>query len=188
MDEPRCVGLDQSARFIRSAAALQDNELLRYTVPLEGELKSFHETSLASHGLGDFTERCSFVQNDPCNLDPKKFGRFDVVVAANVIERLYSPREFLESVHTFVEDGGLLILSSTYDWDKDLTPVENWIGGYKDAGSGENVSTLAGLSEILADSGKFRFVRTQCEIPQVKRTTARSLSYEISEMTVWERL
>jgi hypothetical protein len=34
MDEPRCVGLDQSARFIRSAVALQDNELLRYTVPL----------------------------------------------------------------------------------------------------------------------------------------------------------
>jgi len=103
------------------------------------------------------------------------------------MEKLYAPKEFLRSVEQFVEPGGLLVIASTYNWNEEVTPSENWVGGFKHSGSGENLSTLDGLTEILTKDGKFRFVGTQCEIPEVKRSTVRSLSYDLSEVTVWEK-
>lgn len=180
-----CVGLDQSARFIRSAVQLQDDEVVRYTVPVEGELKSFHETSLEAHGLDDLADKCTFMQNDACNLDPKKFGKFDVVVAANLVEKLYAPKDFLANVHNFVEDGGLLVVSSTYNWDEDVTPAENWVGGFKHGGSGESVFSTQGLSDLLSQN--FRLVGDPSELPEVKRSKMRNFEYNLSEVTVWER-
>jgi hypothetical protein len=60
------------------------------------------------------------------------------------------------------------------------------IGGYKCATSGENVSTVAGVAELLKDV----FVRVEgetAELADVQRTTLRSMQYDLSEMTVWER-
>ena len=181
-----CVGIDRTARYIRAAVRLQDKDIVRYTVPMDGEINSFHEVSLGALGLEEGADRCQFWQNDAQNLDANKFGEFDVVVAANILETLQAPADFLSKVHDFVKPGGLLVLSSTYNWDAAVTPKENMIGGYKCATSGENVSTVAGVAELLKDV----FVRVEgetAELADVQRTTLRSMQYDLSEMTVWER-
>ena len=183
-----CVGIDRTARYINTAVRLQDNGIVRYTVPMDGEINSFHEVSLKALDLPDgAAERCQFWQNDAQNLDANKFGTFDVVVAANLIEQLQRPADFLCKVEEFVKPGGLLVLSSTYNWDEAVTPKDKMVGGYKCATSGENVSTLAGVTDLLKGS----FVRVEAEtadLPDVQRTTLRSMQYDMSEVTVWERI
>jgi putative 4-mercaptohistidine N1-methyltranferase len=182
-----CVGIDRTARYIKAAVRLQDGEMVRYTVPMDGSINSFHEVSLKTLGMEAAAGKVQFWQNDAQNLDAKKFGDFDVVVAANVIEQLAEPKAFLAQIHEFVKPGGLLVLSSTYNWDEDVTASENMIGGYKCPTSGENVSTVAGVEELLKGS----FVRVESEtsdIAAVQRSTLRSMQYDLAEMTVWERL
>ena len=46
-----------------------------------------------------------------CNL-PEKFSGYDLVLAANLIDRLYSPRLFLATIHERLNPGGLLVITS----------------------------------------------------------------------------
>ena len=129
------TGVDRTARYIKAAVRLQEGEIVRYTVPSDGAINSFHEVSLSPLGLAEGAARCHFAQGQPENLDRKKLGCFDIVVGANLLETLQSPKDFLESIADFVKPGGLLVLSSTYDWQAELTsdsdPASQRVGGYK---------------------------------------------------------
>ena len=175
------IGLDFSARFIQEAQKLKDEGLLRYTLPAEGELESFHEVTLAEHGLEEAAERVSFWQADACNLKPIYQG-FDLIFAGNLIDRLYDPRKFLEDLAWRLNDESYLILTSPYTWQEESTPKEKWIGGYRR--DGENVTTLQGLDEILGCD----FVRVATEdIPFVIQETARKHQHTIAQMSVWRK-
>jgi putative 4-mercaptohistidine N1-methyltranferase len=175
------IGLDFSARFIQEAQKLKDEGLLRYTLPTEGELESFHEVTLAEHGLEEAAERVSFWQADACNLKPIYQG-FDLIFAGNLIDRLYDPRKFLEDLAWRLNDEGYLILTSPYTWQEESTPKEKWIGGYRR--DGENVTTLQGLDEILG--GDFVRVATE-DIPFVIQETARKHQHTVAQMSVWRK-
>ncbi len=101
----RVTGLDFSTRFFRLAARMQEEGYLRYALPEEGEVVSFHETGLMELGLESGRDRVSFYQADACNL-PEKFSGYDLILAANLIDRLYSPRRFLSTVHERLNPGG----------------------------------------------------------------------------------
>ena len=176
------IGVDFSARFIQEAQALKDNGILRYTMPTEGELESFHEISLAEFGLESIGERVSFWQADACNLKPI-FKDFDLIFAGNLIDRLYDPQKFLDSLADRLNDRGILILTSPYTWQEESTPKEKWIGGYKR--DGENVTTLQGLEEILGKS--FTLLETR-DVPFVIQETARKHQHTIAQMTIWEKI
>jgi len=120
------------------------------------------------------------------NLDQVKLGEFDVVLAPNVIEKLSTPRDFFRDLHNFVKPGGLLLVASTYNWDAEVTPFEEWIGGYKCPTSGENITTLEGMTNLLKTN--FRRLDLGTELTEVKRDTLRSLRVDVSEVTVWERM
>lgn len=177
----RVTGLDFSTRFFRLAARMQEEGYLRYAFPEEGEILSFHEVGLADMGLDGIRERVEFFQADACNL-PEKFTGYDLVLAANLIDRLYSPRRFLSTIHERINPGGLLVITSPYTWLEDFTKKEEWLGGYKDAG--ENVTTLDGLKEALAPH--FRPVGEPRDVPFVIRETRRKYQHSIAELTVWE--
>lgn len=178
----RVTGLDFSTRFFRLAARMQEEGYLRYAFPEEGEILSFHETGLADLGLDGIRQRVEFFQADACNL-PEKFTGYDLVLAANLIDRLYSPRRFLTTIHERINPGGLLVITSPYTWQEESTKKEEWLGGYKDAG--ENVTTLDGLKEALAPH--FRPVGEPRDVPFVIRETRRKFQHSIAELTVWER-
>jgi len=175
------TGLDFSTRFFRLAARMQEEGYLRYAFPEEGEILSFHEIGLADLGLEEARDRVEFSQADACNL-PEKFTGYDLVLAANLIDRLYSPRRFLSTIHERINPGGLLVITSPYTWQEESTKKEEWLGGYKDAG--ENVTTLEGLGNALAP--RFRMLGEPRDIPFVIRETRRKFQHTIAEMTVWE--
>jgi len=175
------TGLDFSTRFFRLAARMQEEGFLRYALPEEGEVVSFHEIGLGELGLEGARDRVRFFQADACNL-PEKFTGYDLVLAANLIDRLYSPRKFLSTIHERMNPGALLVITSPYTWQEEFTKKEEWLGGYREAG--EPVWTLDGLKALL--SPRFLMLGEPRDIPFVIRETRRKFQHSIAELTVWE--
>ena len=175
------IGVDFSARFVQEAEVLKQNGVLRYTMPTEGELENFYEVQLSDFDLEDESEKVTFWQADACNLKPI-YKDFDLIFGGNLIDRLYDPKKFLDSLWERLNEGGILILTSPYTWQEESTPKEKWIGGYKK--DGENVSTLDGLQEILG--GDFELLDTK-DVPFVIQETARKHQHTIAQMTIWKK-
>jgi 5-histidylcysteine sulfoxide synthase/putative 4-mercaptohistidine N1-methyltranferase len=177
----RVTGLDFSARFFRLATRMQEEGYLRYALPDEGEIMSFYEVSLADLDLEGVRDRVAFFQADACNL-PERFTGYDLILAANLIDRLYAPRRFLASIHERLNSGGILVITSPYTWLEEFTRKEEWLGGYKEAG--ENVTTLEGLTAAL--SPRFRMLGAPRDVPFVIRETRRKFQHTVAELTAWE--
>ena len=178
----RVVGIDFSARFIGVGTRLAEQGRVRYQLPDEGELLSYHERSLQEYGLQETASKVEFVQGDACNLKPM-FSGFDLVVAANLIDRLYSPALFLREVHRRIVPGGLLLIASPYTWLAEHTRREDWVGGFKK--DGENFTTLDGLQQVLGEH--FERVGVPRQLPFVIRETRRKFQHTLSEVTLWRR-
>ncbi|HIJ96008.1 MAG TPA: 5-histidylcysteine sulfoxide synthase [Desulfuromonadales bacterium] len=175
------TGLDFSTRFFRLAARMQQEAALRYALPEEGEIVSFHEIDLAEFGLAETRQRVQFYQGDACNL-PEKFKGYDLILAANLIDRLYSPRKFLSSIHERLNPGGLLVLTSPYTWLEEYTKKTEWLGGYREAG--EPVWSLDGVQSALSEH--FRLLGEPRDLPFVIRETHRKFQHTVAQLTVWE--
>jgi putative 4-mercaptohistidine N1-methyltranferase len=160
---------------------MQEEGYLRYALAEEGEIVSFHEIGLAELGLEQIRARVAFYQADACNL-PEKFTGYDLILAANLIDRLYAPRRFLDSIHERLNPGGLLVITSPYSWSEEYTRKEEWLGGYREAG--EPVWSLDELKKALAP--RFRMLGAPRDLPFVIRETRRKFQHSIAELTVWE--
>ena len=147
------TGIDFSVRFIGLGAHLAEQGVLRYTLADEGELISYRERTLADLGLNEVRNKVAFFQGDACNLKPL-FTGYDLILAANLIDRLYSPARFLTTVHERLNLGGILLISSPYTWLEEHTKREEWVGGYKK--DGENFGTFDGLKAMLGK--RFRLI------------------------------
>lgn len=178
----RVTGIDFSARFIGLGVQLAEQGRLRYTLVEEGELVTYKERNLTELGLDAVAHKVEFFQGDACNLKPV-FSGYDLIVAANLIDRLYSPEKFLESVHERLNPGGVLLIASPYTWLPEHTKRESWIGGFKK--DGENFTTLDGLKAILGKH--FTLLRGPLSVPFVIRETKRKFQHTLSEVTIWER-
>ncbi|MFT3847711.1 MAG: putative 4-mercaptohistidine N1-methyltransferase [Propionivibrio sp.] len=177
------TGIDFSTHFIRLGVQLAESGRLRYTLAEEGELVAYKERSLAELGLDRYAAKVEFFQGDACNLKPV-FGGYDLILAANLIDRLYSPARFLETAHERLNPGGLLLIASPYTWLAEHTRREEWIGGFKK--DGESFTTLDGLKAILGR--RFRLLGEPVSVPFVIRETRRKFQHTLSEVTVWERV
>lgn len=177
------TGVDFSARFINQGVQLVQQGVLRYTLTDEGDLVFYKERTLASLGLDDVKHKVEFFQGDACNLKSILTG-YDLILAANLIDRLYDPTKFLANVHSRINPGGLLLIASPYTWLEEHTKREAWIGGVKRAG--ESFTTLDGLKEIL--SSHFRLIQGPQEVPFVIRETKRKFQHTLSEVTIWEKV
>jgi len=175
------TGLDFSTRFFRLATRMQQEGYLRYALTEEGEIVSFHEIGLEEMGLAGVRQQVAFYQADACNL-PEKFTGYDLILAANLIDRLYAPRLFLSSIHERLNPGGLLVLTSPYSWSEEFTKKEEWLGGYREAG--EPVWSLDELKKTLAP--RFRLLGEPRDLQFVTRETRRKFQHSIAELTVWE--
>jgi len=176
-------GIDFSANFIRLGVEMAEQGSIRYSLAEEGELVSYHTRTLKELGLVTCADKVSFHQDDACNLKPR-FSGYDLVLAANLIDRLYRPSRFLDSVHERINDDGILVIASPYTWLEEHTAKEEWIGGFKK--DGENYTTLDGLKEHLGSH--FRLVGEPRKVPFVIRETQHKFQYTLSEVTIWERL
>lgn len=177
------TGMDFSARFIGQGVQLAQKGVLRYTLTDEGDLVSYKERSLANLGLDNVKNKVEFYQGDACNLKPI-FTDYDLILAANLIDRLYDPAKLLTTIHTRIKPGGLLMITSPYTWLTEHTKKASWIGGFKK--DGENFTTLDGLKEILGHH--FKLIQGPQAVPFVIRETKRKFQHTLAEATIWERI
>nr|WP_229796938.1 5-histidylcysteine sulfoxide synthase [Alishewanella tabrizica] len=176
-------GVDFSANFIGLAARMAEQGEVHYARVEEGDLVSYHTRTLNALGLDAYADRVAFYQGDACNLKPQ-FTGYDLVLAANLIDRLYQPSRFLAEMAPRINAGGLLIIASPYTWLEEHTPKHEWLGGFKK--DGESYSTLDGLKAHL--SRHFRLVGEPRKVPFVIRETQHKFQHTLSELTIWERL
>lgn len=174
------TGIDFSARFVKVGYQMQEKGSIRYALPEEGDLVSYHEKTLAELGLAEVRDKVEFWQGDAHNLKPQ-FTDYDLVLACNLIDRLYDPRRFLDNIRERMTAGGLLVLFSPYTWLTEFTPHERWLGGRKV--DGENQTTLDGLHQAL--SPHFKPVGEPRDVEFVIRETRRKFQHSVSQMTVW---
>ncbi len=176
------TGIDFSARFIRVALQLKEKGNAYYELIEEGEVVSYHEARLAGMRLDRAAQRVEFFQGDATNLKPQ-FTAYDLILAANLLDRLYDPKRFLETIHERLNPGGLLVITSPYTWLEEFTKKENWLGGFRKGG--EPCMTFEGMSDLLAPHFILRDVPQNVEF--VIRETRRKFQHTVAELTVWER-
>jgi 5-histidylcysteine sulfoxide synthase/putative 4-mercaptohistidine N1-methyltranferase len=176
------TGIDFSARLINLGVQLQEQGVIRYSIADHGDIRLYKESQLASLGLDEVADKVEFLQGDACNLK-SHFAGYDLILAANLIDRLYDPKLFLGQIHQRLNTGGLLMLASPYTWLEEHTEKEKWLGGYKK--DGENYTTFDALKDVLSEH--FELVRGPESVPFVIRETTRKFQHTLSELTVWQR-
>ena len=176
------TGIDFSARFVQVGIELKEQGSITFQRVIEGELVAKEDVTLAALGYEKIAKNVEFWQGDACNMKAH-FKDYDLIMATNLIDRLYEPLLFLEGIEERITEGGYLILTSPYTWLEEYTKKEFWLGGYKDA-DGKEVSTLEGLTNVL--SPKFELVATH-DVPFVIPETARKFQHTVSQMSVWKK-
>lgn len=176
------TGIDFSARLINLGVQLKRDGVIRYAIADEGDLLLYREQRLASFGLEENANKVEFMQGDACNLKAA-YNHYDLVLAANLLDRLYDPILFLQHIHERINAGGLLVLASPYTWLEEHTDRANWLGGFKK--DGESFSTLDGIKSVL--NPHFQLIEGPFSQAFVIRETRRKFQHTLSEVTIWER-
>lgn len=172
------IGIDYSRRFIEVAATLARAGSVPYERTDEGALT----TPLVANVPSIIArERVSFEHGDAQVLR-ESLGAFDVVLAANLIDRLVEPQRFLTRLPELVKSGGQLVITSPYTWLADFTPTENWLGGFE--ADGLRRITLDGLTVAL--STHFDLVQTK-DLPFLIREHARKFQWSVAQASLWRR-
>jgi len=177
----KVTGVDFSARLINLGVQMAQKGVVRYTITDEGDLVHYEERRLDQLGLAEVADKVEFMQGDACNLKAN-YRDYDLILAANLIDRLYRPAQFLRHVHERLNDGGILMLASPYTWLEEHTEKSEWLGGFKK--DGESFTTLDGLKAILEPH--FELIRGPESVPFVIRETSRKFQHTLSEVTVWK--
>ena len=175
-------GIDFSVRFVQVGSKLKEEGYVAFTSREEGELTINKKVTIEELGYEKLRDKVSFWQGDACNMKPN-FKGYDLVMATNLIDRLYQPLLFLESISERLNEDGLLVITSPYTWQESSTKKEFWLGGYRDE-KGNEVKTIDSLKTILAD--KFELVHLQ-DLEFVIKETARKYQHTISQLTVWKK-
>jgi SAM-dependent methyltransferase len=112
------LGIDFSKRFVDAASRLVESGCYEYQRTNEGNLR----TTLRANVPGDIDrKRVRFEAGDAMN--PRRdLGGFDVVLMANLIDRLREPARALSHLACLVKAGGQLIITSPYTWLPEFTP------------------------------------------------------------------
>jgi putative 4-mercaptohistidine N1-methyltranferase len=172
------VGIDHSKRFIATAGHLRKHGSVHFGSIEEGEL-SQASTAIVPEEIQ--RKRVIFERGDAMNLR-RNLGKFDVVLMANLIDRLREPRKCLAQLPHLLKSGGQLIIASPYTWLLEYTPRKNWLGGF--VRGGRRIKTFDTLKEIL--SPEFQLARRR-DLPFLIREHARKFQLGVAEATVWIR-
>lgn len=162
------IGIDFSRRFIDAANVLKTGEI-PYRRADEGD----HSTPLIARVPVEIDRtRVAFEVGDAMNLR-EDIGVFDVVLMANLIDRLSEPQRCLARLPSLVKAGGQLVITSPYTWLEDFTPRANWLS-----------PTLDGLRAALAPHFDLSATR---DLPFLIREHARKFQWSVAQATTWIR-
>ena len=172
------IGIDYSQRFIQVAQALVIDGSFPYLRADEGAITT---PLVARVPAGVLRTRVRFEHGDAQALR-ESLGSFDVVLGANLIDRLADPAQFVARLPSLVKPGGQLVLTSPYTWLPDYTPPEKWLGGFSE--NGKPRTTLDGLRSALDKD--FTLIATK-NLPFLIREHARKFQWSVAEASIWRR-
>ncbi len=172
------VGIDYSNSFIAAADEIRSRGSLAYSRRDEGDL---HSSLVARRPEGVSPERVCFEQGDAMQLR-EGLGQFDVVLLANLIDRLSDPSACLDALGALVRNGGQLVVTSPYTWMEEYTPRSNWLGGVHRGA--DSKKTLEGLRGAL--ERHFELIRTK-DLPFLIREHARKYQWSMAQASIWRR-
>jgi len=175
-------GIDFSVRFVQVGAKLKSDGYVAFSSKKEGELTTNKKVTIEDLGYENLKDRVSFWQGDACNMKAN-FNSYDLVMATNLIDRLYNPRLFLDTINERLNADGILVITSPYTWQESSTKKEFWLGGYKNE-NGEEVKTIDSLKKVLED--KFELIHLQ-DLEFVIKETKRKYQHTVSEVSVWRK-
>jgi putative 4-mercaptohistidine N1-methyltranferase len=137
------IGIDFSKHFVRVATHLREEGSFNFNYIEEGELTRPHRAIVPPE---IDRHRVSFESGDAVRLRAG-LGQFNVVLMANLIDRVDHPARCLGQLSGLLESGGQLVITSPYTWLAEFTPRENWLGGFMR--DGQPVKTFDTLNQIL---------------------------------------
>ncbi len=172
------TGIDYSHRFIEVARHLQEQGSIAYACVEEGRLTTPATAAVPSE---IDRRRVRFEQGDAHALR-ENLGAFDVVLMANLVDRLRDPRQALGALPSLVRPGGQLILTTPCTWLEEYTAGAQWLGGFER--EGRPVKTNSTLQALLAPH--FELKRT-LDLPFVIREHARKFQWSVALAMVWVR-
>ena len=175
-------GIDFSVRFIGVGSRLKTQGYVAFHSVEEGELLTDKKITIEELGYKNLKDKVSFWQGDACNLKAN-FNSYDLIMATNLIDRLYQPKLFLDTVDKRLNDDGILVITSPYTWQESSTKKEFWLGGYKDEDD-KAINTIDTLKDIL--SANFELIELQ-DLEFVIKETARKYQHTISQVSVWRK-
>ncbi len=124
--------------------------------------------------------RVTFLQGDACHLSPS-LGKFDLIIASNLLDRLTNPKKFLQEIPSFLAPGGLLIISSPYCWREEYTSKEAWLS------TTSNYKTSADACKALLQRSVPELTLIHEEnVPFLLREHARKFELGISHLHIWK--
>ncbi|MGD9895508.1 MAG: methyltransferase domain-containing protein [Candidatus Methylacidiphilaceae bacterium] len=164
----RVIGLERSETFLQAARLLQKHGSLRSTVPLEGDQTVEREFLLPE---GVHPERIDFRTGDA--LSAHFDDSFDLVLAANLLDRVPDPAALLDRLPSLLHAGGQLLLTSPFSWLSEYTPRERWL-----LPGSERVASLL--------SPHFTLLR-RWDLPLLLREHPRKFQWCLPEATLWRR-
>jgi putative 4-mercaptohistidine N1-methyltranferase len=173
------VGIDYSHRFVAAAEQIRTTGGMDYLRADEGVCGTPLRAGLPA---GVDPGRVRFEQGDAMELRGD-LGAFDVVLLANLIDRLHEPARCLNRLPELVAQDGLLVVTSPYTWMEEYTPATHWLGGLP--GDPSSRSTLEGLRRHLEPA--FRLESTK-DLPFLIREHARKFQWSVAQASVWRRL
>lgn len=178
----RVIGLDSTKTYINAAKTLKDRGWMRYTSTTEGELTSEHSSVVAEDIERN---RVNFAVVGNLSSIPRDFiGPHDAVLASNVLCRVHDPLKFIAQLQKIVRPGGVVVLSSPYDWKESCTPRNNWLGGFKGR-DGKEFQSAERLKAAM--KGEFELIAEE-ELPfLLGREHGRRYEVGLAHATVWKR-
>ena len=167
------IGIDLSSRFIAAAQEIQRSGTVRVQILEEGAM-----ARLAEYYLDPTLprERCAFMVGNALAL-PAELGKFQAVLAANLLDRVADPVVLLGKLSKLVEPGGYLILASPYTWVKEFTPEAKWLAS-------EELSTLERIQRELQETFT---LEAALDLPFLIREHARKFQWSVSQASLWRR-
>ncbi len=113
-------------------------------------------------------------------------GKFNVILASNLLCRLPNPRKFLSDVPALLESGGCLVLVSPYSWLEEYTTRNQWIGALA-APEGNGNSSPEELVRFMAEHAPSLQLVHEQDMPFLIREHHRKYQYGVSACTVWRK-
>ena len=159
------IGIDLNGDHIKIAKSVLDGSIDSFQVKHEGEITNTHKLNLKNDSQN--SERLiEFRQADPLCL-PAELKEFDMVFLNDILDTVSSPNSLLGRMggeRGLVKHGGVLLISSAFQWKDTVTPKQLWLGGYIDEKTGNEVESRNELVKKLSD--EFQMI-SMTQIPSV---------------------